>query len=102
MDGHLARPIGTTTPRSKFAGGSPFEKKRRESDLEIIKRVQELAQKHSWTMSQVALTWSLTKISSPVVGANTVSYSHNYECLQAHSHDFSLKDSKKRLSLGRL
>lgn len=71
MDGHLARPIGTETPRSKFANGSPFEKKRRESDLKIIKRVQELAQKHSWTMSQVALTWSLTKVSSPIVGANT-------------------------------
>ena len=33
MDGHLARPIGTETSRSKFASGSPFEKKRRESDL---------------------------------------------------------------------
>ena len=71
MDGHLARPIGTS--RSKFASGSPFEKKRRESDLKIIKRVQELAQKHSWTMSQAALTWSLTKVSSPIVGANTAS-----------------------------
>jgi len=102
MDGHLARPIGTETPRSKFASGSPFEKKRRESDLNIIKRVQELAQKHSWTMSQVALTWSLTKVSSPIVGANTVSSSHSYEYLQAHSHDFSPKDSEKPSLLGRL
>jgi len=72
MDGHLARPIGTDTQRSKFANGSPFEKKHRESDLKIIKRVQELAQKHSWTMSQVALTWSqVIKVSSPIVGTNT-------------------------------
>ncbi|KZT09739.1 Aldo/keto reductase [Laetiporus sulphureus 93-53] len=71
MDGHLARPIGTETTRTKMINGTPYEKKRRPCDLEIIKRVQELAAKHSWTMSQVALAWSVTKISSPIVGANT-------------------------------
>lgn len=72
MDGHLARPNGTMTVRSKKAIGSVIEKKRRESDLQIIKRVEELAKKHSWKMSQVALAWSVTKVSSPVVGINSV------------------------------
>lgn len=71
MEGHLARPIGTETTRTKSVSGTFFEKKRRDSDLKIINRVKEIAEKHSWRMSQVALIWSLTKISSPVVGANT-------------------------------
>ncbi|KAL5536462.1 hypothetical protein ACEPAF_284 [Sanghuangporus sanghuang] len=71
MDGHLARPLGTETPRTQSIKGSPFEKKRRPSDEEIIKRVEELAGKHSWKMSQVALLWSLSKVSSPIVGANS-------------------------------
>ncbi|KAG5335759.1 hypothetical protein C0989_000431 [Termitomyces sp. Mn162] len=71
MDGNLARPVGTETVRSQGVRGSFFEKKCRQSDLKIIGRVADLAEKHSWKMSQVALTWSLTKVSSPIVGANT-------------------------------
>ncbi|KAG6894013.1 hypothetical protein C0992_007840, partial [Termitomyces sp. T32_za158] len=71
MDGHLARPVGIETMRSKGVRGSFFEKRRRESDVEIIGRVSKLAEKRSWKMAQVALTWSLTKVSSPIVGANT-------------------------------
>ncbi|KAJ7076129.1 Aldo/keto reductase [Mycena crocata] len=71
LDGHLARPVGTATPRVSNITGTPFEKSRRPSDELIIKRVQEIAQKRSWEMSQVALAWSLTKVSSPIVGANT-------------------------------
>ena len=73
MDGHLARPIETETTRTKCNSGGPFDKKRRSSDHEIIRRVQELAEKHGWTMAQVALAWSSTKVSSPIVGANSVS-----------------------------
>ncbi|RDB15357.1 Versiconal hemiacetal acetate reductase [Hypsizygus marmoreus] len=71
MDGHLARPIGSETPRTQRINGTFFEKKRRESDLKIINRLIEIAEKKGWKMSQVALAWSATKITSPVVGANT-------------------------------
>ncbi|KAL0064768.1 hypothetical protein AAF712_008315 [Marasmius tenuissimus] len=71
MDGHLARKPGESTPRSKSVEGTFFEKKRRPSDQEIIKRVIETAEKNDWKMGQVALVWSLTKISAPVVGANS-------------------------------
>ncbi|KAK7055268.1 Aldo/keto reductase [Favolaschia claudopus] len=70
MDGHLARPIGTETTRVNAIKGSPFEKARRPSDEVIIKRVQEIAGKRGWEMAQVALAWSLTKVSSPILGAN--------------------------------
>lgn len=72
MEGHLVRPPNTSTPRSDNVRNSPFEKKVRPSDTEIIKHVQELASKHGWKMSDVALAWSVTKVSSPIVGANSV------------------------------
>ncbi|KAF5388331.1 hypothetical protein D9615_000800 [Tricholomella constricta] len=71
MDGHLARPLGTESARTNSVKNSFFEKKRRDSDIAIINRVSEIAQKRSWKMSQVALAWSLAKGSNPVVGANT-------------------------------
>jgi aryl-alcohol dehydrogenase-like predicted oxidoreductase len=74
MDGYLARPIGTKTERHNTFAGTMLEKLRRDSDNEIIKRVEEIAQKRSWTMSQVALAWSLTKVSSPIVGMSSVCF----------------------------
>lgn len=72
MTGLLARPIGEDTARSKALKGSPFEKKVRSSDEEIIRHVQKVSEDHKWSMSQVALAWSLSKVSSPIVGVNTV------------------------------
>ncbi len=40
-------------------------------DHEIIKRVQELAEKHGWKMSTVALAWINKKVSSPIIGFST-------------------------------
>ncbi|CCM04375.1 uncharacterized protein FIBRA_06549 [Fibroporia radiculosa] len=71
-DGHLARPLGTETTRTKCLAGTPFEKPRKESDNVIIKRVEELATKLQWKMSQVALAWSSSKVTSPIVGINSV------------------------------
>lgn len=73
MDGHLARPVDTETPRTKSINGTPLEKRRRDSDKEIIRRVEELAAKRGWTMSQVALAWVASKATTPISGANTVS-----------------------------
>ena len=38
-------------------------------DAVIIDRVEELAEKHNVTMTEVSLAWLLTKVTSPVVGA---------------------------------
>ncbi|OBZ74749.1 Versiconal hemiacetal acetate reductase [Grifola frondosa] len=71
MDGFLARPLGTKTKRTAAHRGTVFEKPMRKSDETIISRVEELSKKLGWKMSQVALAWSLTKVSSPIVGANS-------------------------------
>lgn len=38
-------------------------------DLEIIKRVSELANNYEGSMTEISLTWLLTKVTSPIVGA---------------------------------
>ena len=38
-------------------------------DLEIIKRVEELADKRNVSMTEISLAWLLTKATSPIVGA---------------------------------
>ena len=41
-------------------------------DAEIIGRVEELAKKKGWTMSQIALAWINKRISSPIIGFSSV------------------------------
>jgi len=41
------------------------------ADLAVITRVNELATKKGWKMSQVALAWINTKVSSPIVGMSS-------------------------------
>ena len=38
-------------------------------DLKIIQRVQQLAQQHQVSMSVISLSWLLTKVTSPIIGA---------------------------------
>ena len=43
-----------------------------EQDLEIIKRVNELAGNYGVSMTEVSLAWLLTKVTSPIVGATKI------------------------------
>lgn len=67
-EGKLARPLsaGGTTARS--AGDGDL---RRES-VEIIQRVEELARRKGWTMSQVTLAWMQKRVTSPIIGFSSV------------------------------
>ena len=68
--GNLARPyeaLGSTI-RSK----PEAEKGLSEMDIKTIARVQELAEKKGWKMSQVALTWINKRIASPIIGFSSV------------------------------
>lgn len=38
----------------------------------IINRVEELAKKKGWTMSQVTLAWTLKRVTSPIIGFSSV------------------------------
>ena len=76
------------TPYSALAGGRlskhPCETSKRlqedsyaklkydataKQDSEIIQRVEELADKHGVTMTEISLAWLLTKVTAPVAGA---------------------------------
>ena len=74
MEGHLARPVGTETARSKSIAGTFFEKPRRESDKKIIARVEELAKKKGASMAQIALAWIMAKpgVTAPIVGTTSL------------------------------
>jgi aryl-alcohol dehydrogenase-like predicted oxidoreductase len=41
-------------------------------DREIVKRVQEIAEKKNWKMSHVALAWINKRIASPIIGFSSV------------------------------
>lgn len=40
--------------------------------MQTIKRVQELAEKKGWKMSQVALAWINKRITSPIIGFSSI------------------------------
>lgn len=43
--------------------------------MQIVRRVQELAQKHGCTMSQIAIAWQWAKgVASPIIGATKAQY----------------------------
>ena len=67
--GHLARPLNTgETARSEATKSSPMFSDMAGADQDIIKRVEELASKKEWKMSQVALAWIIQKGTIPIVG----------------------------------
>lgn len=59
-----------STARSAGGGGDPSTT--RPEAVEIIKRVQELAEQKCWTMSQVALAWTMKRVTSPIIGFSSV------------------------------
>ncbi|KAG1843297.1 Aldo keto reductase [Suillus subalutaceus] len=70
--GVLARPVGTETTRVNSVKGTAWEKKFSSADVTIINRVEELAKKKNCKMSQIALAWVASKVSSPIVGISSV------------------------------
>ncbi|KAG4420921.1 hypothetical protein IFR04_005898 [Cadophora malorum] len=65
--GKLARPAGyDESTRSQMKGPQMTE-----ADLEIVKRVEEIAEKKGWKMSQVALAWLRSKGAVPINGFNS-------------------------------
>ena len=68
--GRLSRKPGETTKRLEMDAYAKFKyDKTAEQDGLIIARVAELAEKKGVTMTEIALAWLLTKVTSPVVGA---------------------------------
>lgn len=75
--GHLTRPEwNTNTLRSRTDRVAMGKYDRtEEQDMQIVKRVHELAERYGVKMSQIALAWHWAKgVSSPIVGATKPSY----------------------------
>lgn len=73
--GHLARPpseFGKTARSLAEKANSKILAGQGEPSLSIIKRVQEIAEKRGWTMTQVALAWLLRRVSSPIIGFSSI------------------------------
>ncbi|OQO12012.1 hypothetical protein B0A48_02651 [Cryoendolithus antarcticus] len=70
--GHLARPISALGSTKRSEGQKDTSIWNTEADVEIIKRVEELAKKKGWSMSTVSLAWINAKISSPIIGFSSV------------------------------
>ena len=71
--GVLARPYseqGTTTRSGQSAPA--FASDHSEASKQIVSRVEELAKKKGWTMSQVSLAWVNKRVSSPIVGISSI------------------------------
>ncbi|KAH7348493.1 aldo-keto reductase [Rhexocercosporidium sp. MPI-PUGE-AT-0058] len=70
--GKLARLVGyeesTRSQQKAGPGAAPLS----EADVEIIRRVEELAKKKGWKMSQVGLAWLRGKGAVPINGFNSV------------------------------
>ena len=75
--GHLARPTWESDSlRGKTDRVAKGKYDRMEdADMGIVKRVQELAEKHGCTMSQIAIAWQWAKgVASPIIGATKTKY----------------------------
>jgi aryl-alcohol dehydrogenase-like predicted oxidoreductase len=75
--GRLTRDPGTHTTRSDHDNaGRRFFPLENKSDLEIIHRTGELAERHGIPRSQIALAWVFSKryITAPIIGSTKVSH----------------------------
>ncbi|KAF1813177.1 Aldo/keto reductase [Eremomyces bilateralis CBS 781.70] len=70
--GWLARPLEESGKTDRSSGPQNFANWSTEADKETIKRVQELAQKKGWTMTQVTLAWTNAKVASPIIGFSSL------------------------------
>ncbi|KAF8607769.1 Aldo/keto reductase [Ceratobasidium sp. AG-I] len=66
----------TDARRAQYAKSHP-------GNLEIVQKVEEIAKKHGATMAQIAVAWSLAKVTAPIVGTTSLK---NLEDLAAAVH----------------
>ena len=75
--GHLARPTWESDSlrgKTDRVAKGKYDKTEK-YDIQIVERVNELAQKYGCKMSQIAIAWQWAKgISSPIIGATKAKY----------------------------
>lgn len=70
--GALARPPDAPPTKRSSRAKDKSQTGPGKIDAEIVKRVHHVATEKGWRMSQVALAWMAKRITSPVVGINSV------------------------------
>ncbi|KAG8707396.1 hypothetical protein FRC08_000515 [Ceratobasidium sp. 394] len=81
--GFLTKPLDTKSTRSETDRWRHHYATSHPGNIEIVKRVEEIAKKHGVTMAQIATAWSLTKVTAPIVGTTNLK---NLEELAAAVH----------------
>ncbi|KAL9087661.1 MAG: hypothetical protein Q9165_006585 [Trypethelium subeluteriae] len=93
--GHLARPasaFGSTARSAQEQQNVMFPTGHTDIDQQIIARVEELAKKKGWKMSQVALAWINQKVTSPIIGFSSIERMD--EALDARDKTLTAEESK--------
>lgn len=75
--GRLSRPDWSTDSKRSQTDKTAASKydSTKDTDYGIVQRVNEMAQKHNATMTQVALAWQLAKgVAAPIIGATKAKY----------------------------
>ncbi|KAL8926844.1 MAG: hypothetical protein Q9208_002653 [Pyrenodesmia sp. 3 TL-2023] len=85
--GALARPASSHGSTTRSGGKSMSV-----TDSLIVSRVEELAKKHDWKMSHVALAWANKRISSPIVGFSSIKRID--EALEVRGKELSEEEEK--------
>ncbi|KAL8672245.1 MAG: hypothetical protein Q9168_003292 [Polycauliona sp. 1 TL-2023] len=90
--GLLAKPVGEESTRSKmslmYSGGLT------EADEGIIGRVQEVAEKRGWKMSQVAMAWMRGKGCVPIMGLTSANVQRLEEACAVKDMQLTEEESK--------
>ena len=93
--GHLARPVsqfGSTARSVSEKKSQPGSVGTVEPDLSIIKRVEEIANKRGWSMSNVALSWINKRIASPIIGFSSIQRID--EAVSTRGKDLTVEEEK--------
>lgn len=75
--GRLSRPVWNAETKRSQTDQTAIEKydSTKDSDLELVQRVSELAQQKQVSMTQLALAWQFAKgVTAPLIGATKASY----------------------------
>lgn len=91
-EGQLARPLSARGTTTRSAAGDEKPSNLRPAGEEIVHRVEALAKKKGWTMSQVTLAWTMKRVTSPIIGFSTVERID--EALSAHGKELTPEEEK--------
>ncbi|KAF2129329.1 aldo-keto reductase-like protein [Dothidotthia symphoricarpi CBS 119687] len=90
--GNLARPVAAYGSTTRSEGDKESGTELSDVDRKIIGRVEELAKKHDWKMSHVAMAWINKRVSSPIIGFSKVERID--EALEARGKELTEEEEK--------